>query len=134
VLVSGFAFGGTPRAAVRKAFSEYEISVSPELLQEYRDVPSILLASRKIDFDQFRALIAGIAAVVAVARTVHPRERIKRCRDPKDDMVLECCRAAGAEYLVTGDRDLLSIVDLPFVLKTLTPTGYLKIPLQRSTS
>jgi len=126
VLVSAFAFGGTPKAAVRKAFSECEICVSPELLQEYRDVPSILFASRKIDFDQFRALIAGIATVVSVARMVFPLEGMKVCRDPKDDMVLECCRAAGAEYLVTGDRDLLSIVDLPFALKTLTPAGFLK--------
>jgi len=126
VLVSAFAFGGTPRTAVRKAFSECEIYVSPELLQEYRSVPSFLLANRKIDFDQFRALIAGIATVVSVAEMVSPRERFKVCRDPKDDMVLQCCHAGRAEYLVTGDRDLLSIMGLSFALKILTPAGFLK--------
>jgi len=129
VLVSAFAFGGTPKAAVVKAFSEYEICVSPDLLREYRDVPSILLADQKLDSDQFRALIAGIAALVSVARMVYPGERISVCRDPKDDMVLECCLAAGAECLVTGDRDLLSIKNLAFGLKILTPARFLKLSL-----
>lgn len=126
--MSAFAFGGVPKAAVVKAFSENELCVSPRLLQEYRDVPSLLLSHRKLVPDQFIALIAGIAAVVSVARVVYPRERIKVCRDPKDDMVLECCLAAGAEYLVTGDRDLLSIRNLPFSLKILSPKGFLSQP------
>jgi len=113
---------------VIKAFSETDICVSPELLQEYRDVPSLLLSHRKLGADQFNALIAGIAAVVAAARMVYPKQRIMVCRDPEDDMVLECCLAAGADYLVTGDRDLLSIKNLPFGLKILTPKGYLDLP------
>jgi putative PIN family toxin of toxin-antitoxin system len=129
VLVSAFAFGGIPKAAVLKAFSEYEICVSPQILQEYRDVPSLLFARRKLVPGQFRALIAGIAAVVSAARVVYPRERIKVCRDPKDDMVLECCLAAGAEYLITGDRDLLSIKELPFRLRILSPRGFISHPL-----
>ena len=39
-------------------------------------------------------------------------------------MVLECCLAAKAEYLVTGDKDLLSLKDLPFPLKIVTPKNY----------
>ena len=31
------------------------------------------------------------------------------CRDPNDDMVLECAIVAGAELIVTGDKDLLAI-------------------------
>jgi uncharacterized protein len=29
------------------------------------------------------------------------------CRDPKDDIVLECAALASADSIVTGDRDLL---------------------------
>jgi predicted nucleic acid-binding protein len=29
------------------------------------------------------------------------------CRDPNDDMVLECAVAAGAQCVVSGDKDLL---------------------------
>lgn len=31
------------------------------------------------------------------------------CRDPKDDMVLECAVAAKAEIIVSGDKDLLDL-------------------------
>ena len=34
-------------------------------------------------------------------------ERI--CRDPKDDMLLACAKAAKADYLVSEDNDLLVI-------------------------
>jgi predicted nucleic acid-binding protein len=54
--------------------------------------------------EQFNTWIAGIAAVVATASMVLPRKRVKVCRDSSDDMLLECCLAAEAEYLVTGTR------------------------------
>jgi len=31
------------------------------------------------------------------------------CRDPKDDMVLECAVLAGAEIIVSGDKYLLTM-------------------------
>ena len=31
------------------------------------------------------------------------------CRDPDDDILLGCAAAGGADYLVTGDEDLLSV-------------------------
>jgi predicted nucleic acid-binding protein len=30
-------------------------------------------------------------------------------RDPKDDYYLSLCKEAGADFLITGDKDLLSI-------------------------
>jgi uncharacterized protein len=30
-------------------------------------------------------------------------------RDPNDDMIVACALAAGADYLVTRDKDLLSL-------------------------
>jgi predicted nucleic acid-binding protein len=30
-------------------------------------------------------------------------------RDPKDDHYLSLCKEAGADFLITGDKDLLSI-------------------------
>ncbi len=31
------------------------------------------------------------------------------CRDPNDDMVLECALLAGATHIVSGDKDLVSL-------------------------
>ena len=38
-----------------------------------------------------------------------PRITLDICRDPADDMGLECCLAARADMLLTGDKDLLTI-------------------------
>jgi uncharacterized protein len=129
VLVSAFVFGGVPAEAVRKAFRSCSISLSPDLLQEYRDVPSELLREHKITFPQFRSLIAGIAAVVTRARVFKPRKRLAICRDPKDDMLLECCLAAKAKVLVTGDKDLLELQGLPFPLATVSPKQFMAISI-----
>jgi uncharacterized protein len=125
VLVSAFVFGGVPAGAVKKAFSAYTICLSQALLQEYRDVPSDLLRKQKITDIQFRSLIAGIAAVVTRAKMLAPRKRLAICRDPKDDMLLECCLAAHAEILLTSDRDLLELRGLPFQLTTLSPRQFM---------
>ena len=126
VLVSAFAFGGVPAKAVRKACLEADLFVSPDLLKEYREVPGELAASGKITPAQYKALIAGIASVVASACVVRPRKRLKICRDPSDDMVVNCCLAAGADTLVSGDRDLLEIPRTAVRFLIVTPAVFLK--------
>jgi hypothetical protein len=40
------------------------------------------------------------------------------CRDPADDPFLSCAVAAGADYIVSGDRDLLDLCsfrDIPII-------------------
>lgn len=91
------------------------------MLREYREVPLALEAEGKIDHAQMKALISGIATVASKARIVLAGKKVSLCRDPKDNMLLECCLAAGADYLVTGDNDLLEISNLPFNLKIVTP-------------
>lgn len=50
----------------------------------------------------------ALQGVRGYVRLVSPgRRRITVVRDPKDNPILECARAARAKYLVTGDRDLL---------------------------
>jgi putative PIN family toxin of toxin-antitoxin system len=36
-----------------------------------------------------------------------PKERIDACRDPKDNKYIEAALASEAEFVVTGDKDLL---------------------------
>lgn len=56
-----------------------------------------------------KSLVAGIAAFVSEANVCNPKKRLIISRDPEDNMVMECCLAADADVLVTGDRDLLDI-------------------------
>ena len=89
-------------------------------------MPGELAASGKITPAQFKVLITGIASVVTSAYVVYPRKRLKICRDPSDDMIVNCCFAAGADYLVSGDRDLLEIPASEVLFRILTPAAFLK--------
>ena len=127
VLISAFAFGGVPAKAVKKAFSEADLYISPSLLDEYRNVPLAMKKAGKIDDNQFRCLIAGISAFVSKIKVIYPDLKIDICRDKSDNMVIECCVAAKADFLITGDKDLLSIKDLPYKFKILSPREYIRI-------
>ena len=126
MLISAFVFGGIPEKAVKKAFAEADRYVSPALLKEYREVPLILEDEKKLTQGQLKALISGLAAFVIRTIIVHPRSKISICRDPADNMLLECCLESQADILISGDRDLLDIKVLPFHLKILTPRKYLE--------
>jgi putative PIN family toxin of toxin-antitoxin system len=53
-------------------------------------------------------------------------ESITLCRDPKDDKFLELAVSGNAEYIITGDKDLLSL--RPFRnTKIVTPSEFLSV-------
>ena len=106
---------------MKKAFAETDIYVSPALLKEYRDVPLALEAEGKLIPLQLKTLISGLAAFVIRTIVVYPRKKIFICRDPADNMLLECCFESKADFLITGDKDLLDMKTPPFHLKILTP-------------
>ena len=49
------------------------------------------------------------SAFVESAEWIKLLESVRKCRDPKDDKFLELAVNGRAEYLVTGDRDLLTL-------------------------
>jgi len=99
-------------------------------LKEYRDVPIILEGQNKLTQAQLKALISGFAAFATRTIVVYPRKRISICRDPADNMLLECCFESKADILISSDRDLVDIKILPFDLKILTPRKFLELRLK----
>ncbi|MEW6681826.1 MAG: putative toxin-antitoxin system toxin component, PIN family [Nitrospirota bacterium] len=75
--------------------------------------PFILSEVQRVLARKFRASRAENVSAIrlireAAHRVVEPNVRVERtCRDPDDDHILACAREAEAEYLVTGDHDLL---------------------------
>ena len=53
------------------------------------------------------------------------RGTVKVCRDPNDDMFLECAALAKADLLVAGDKDLL-ILGTYKGTRIVTPSEYLR--------
>lgn len=84
----------------------YQAVYSFPLLVELVTTLSLPRIRRKYHFTE-----TDIATVVALLLTrgilVAPERRIEVCRDQTDDMVLEAAVAGRADYIVTGDEDLL---------------------------
>ena len=104
VLVSGVFWGGTPYRLLEHWMSgEIGVAVTRSVLDEYVRVLRELsdrepeLARQWIDF------IAADALVVEAA------VEIEMCRDPEDNKFLICAVSADADYVVSGDSDLLTL-------------------------
>jgi len=98
---------------------------SPELIDEIAAVlchPKIRTKYRTSpkDFEDIAALFALRGDLVT------GEERIRLCRDPDDDFLLEAAVSGNADYLVTGDEDLLSLKKLRQI-KILKPAPFLAI-------
>lgn len=48
-------------------------------------------------------------------KLVDPDFKFEDCRDPDDVVFVECAVSAGASYIVSGDKHLLEIKNLPGV-------------------
>jgi len=72
--------------------------------------------------------IDGLACWIDVPETL---ARQTFCRDVDDDKFIHAALAAGAPWLITGDRDLLAVPAQPN-LQILTPTDALKQITTRS--
>jgi predicted nucleic acid-binding protein len=68
VLISAFVFGGIPKEALLRVVRKSEIWISPDILDEYRQVPLELEQEGKITREQLKVLIAGIAALMLHAQ------------------------------------------------------------------
>jgi putative PIN family toxin of toxin-antitoxin system len=129
VLISA-AFGGTPLDAVGKAFSIGEIYLSPAIVAEIGG--TIERLSPKLGVEKAQILSDLWKQFQSLCRTAKPGRNVSICRDPKDDAYLSLCAAVTAEYLITGDKDLLAVDPtrvsaLPKGLKILTPRHFLEV-------
>jgi putative PIN family toxin of toxin-antitoxin system len=121
VLVSAFQFAkhrGAPRLAVDRAVRQDVIASCLEIEAE-----TMRILTRKFLWAADRAQNA-LDAVLARAIRVQLRGTVKQCRDPDDDMFLECAERASADYLVSGDRDLLTLGSYKGT-RILSPADYL---------
>lgn len=104
VLVSAYAFGGSPAALTRAAITgEVELVTSPALLAELARI-----LADKLGFDPGH-VEAVVRQVVRVADIVRPGTRLSVVADEPDNRVLECAVEGAAGLIVSGDRHLLAL-------------------------
>ncbi len=115
VLVSGLAYPGGVPGRIVAAWREggLEVVLSRYILDEMQRVlprlPRISLSPAQIrDF---------VDSFMFLADVVEPSDtQDERLRDPNDQPVLATLLAGPADYLVTGDKDLLALANLYPVL------------------
>jgi putative PIN family toxin of toxin-antitoxin system len=106
VWVSAARFGGVPREALIQASSQDEIIVCAEIENE-----TIRIMRRKFGVVESE-VHAGMQIFLRDATRVIVTGGLSGiCRDPKDDFILECAETGGADLIVTGDKDLLSLAN-----------------------
>jgi putative PIN family toxin of toxin-antitoxin system len=72
------------------------------------DAEIVRVLTGKFPWKQHRATSA-LQAILARGIRIKIRGTVKECRDPSDDMFLECTALAKADLLVAGDKDLLTL-------------------------
>jgi len=79
--------------------------LSPQILNEFKEV----ISRPKFGFSQ-EQINKSLKQIINIANIVMPSKKIDIIRDdPSDNMILECAEAGKADYIVSGDKHLLSL-------------------------
>ncbi|HMT22141.1 MAG TPA: putative toxin-antitoxin system toxin component, PIN family [Promineifilum sp.] len=131
VLISYLLLPGEEGAikAIIRAFRDgrFTLLLPEMLLQELTaTVESKLRLSRRISPSELASFTKGLATYgEKVDRLEEPFPGVTR--DPKDDYLLAYALIARADYLVTGDKDLLSLQGQIADLEIVTPAQFVDI-------
>ncbi len=118
--------GSVPRRALDRGLDQGSILISIPVLLEISE----LLTREKFDrylteSERLRFLVALLKETELVEIT----EQIDVCRDPKDNKFLELAICGKADFIITGDDDLLDLD--PFrELRIISPRDFLEASTQ----
>ncbi len=109
---------GTPRLAIEKAAREHTIAICHAIEEEVLRVLPTKFRWSPVDVS------AAMNAVFPFPLRVEISGNLRVCRDPNDDMVLECAVVSGAQFIITGDKDLL-VLDPYKGIRIVNPAEFL---------
>lgn len=127
VLVSGFATRGLCADVIRLILAEHELIIGDVVL---REVERVLKRKIGLPTEQIQEILAFLET-----QTVQPKPKLPsplQVRDEDDQWILASALAAKAEVLVTGDKDLLDVVDKVGGLTITDPRGFWNLVRKRS--
>jgi len=102
VFIAAVAGRGLCESLLELCLEEHELIASQELMDEVYTKLIKKIKLPEVTASEFCSLLRN-NATMAIPATVEKNA----CRDPKDLYLLGLCESACAEFLVTGDRDLL---------------------------
>ena len=106
VLVSGLLFGGAPGAVIEAAVEgTYTLALSASILAELEGL--LLRAKFGLHEEVVRTLVRDMESVAVVCYPTRSHQVVED--DPADNAIVDCAVEAKANYVVSGDRHLLSL-------------------------
>jgi putative PIN family toxin of toxin-antitoxin system len=123
VLISGVFWKGPP-FEILKAWQEqrFRLAISLPILEEYRRVLDEFAKERQMLV--LNSVLKVIELRSEIVKPVPFSEPV--CSDPDDDKFLEAAIAAGADYIVSGDKALLN-VKFHHEVEVVRPSRFLKL-------
>ncbi|MBX6422944.1 putative toxin-antitoxin system toxin component, PIN family [Thermosulfurimonas sp. F29] len=115
-----FPGGLAEKAIYRVLEGKDELFISKEILDE---LLRVLATKFSKDREELARLVVWLSEI---AQFVSPKRKITVLRDETDNRILEYAVEAGAEVIVTGDREILDLVQFEGI-RILSLREHLKI-------
>lgn len=90
---------------IRARKHDFDLILSDDILREFKGILKKKFKISSSDISEITDIITEAASEIFHKVSSAPRI----CRDPNDDMIIACAFDASADYIVTGDEDLLTL-------------------------
>lgn len=125
VWISALVFGGKPRQVLERCVqSGIQIALSEEIITEVRRNIRRKFAHFLPDFESLLIALDGHIERVALGSIT-----ISVSRDPDDNHVIETAAISNADYIVSGDKDLL-VLQRHETIRIVTPGEFMAVAEQ----
>jgi uncharacterized protein len=121
VLFASFLFDSGNCNKIMQMVTDGEIKnyISIEMLSEFEEK---LKKKFEVDNNTVQELLTF---TIFISQFINITVKIEKARDVKDNMVLETAVSADANYIITGDKDLLVLNEFKGI-KIISPHDFLK--------
>lgn len=117
-------FGGLPRTVIEQWFTQrITLCLSEEIVREYQRV---LREIKAVSSEEERDLIAAFTSGESVLYVNNPPPVDVVRDDPDDNKFIACALALEADYIVSGDADVLTL-DSYMGIPIVTPRQFLEM-------
>jgi putative PIN family toxin of toxin-antitoxin system len=104
VLIAAFLTEGLCSGLLIRARKQaFNLVLCDDIIREFEGILIKKFKLTATDVSEISAIVSEAASEILHKLGPIPNT----CRDPNDDMVIACAIAAAADYIVTGDEDLL---------------------------
>lgn len=107
LFVSGIFWGGNPYKLLKYWINDkFELIVTTEILDEYyRVINEISYKDKQLANEWLIFISKNIKIIKNVIN-------LRICRDEHDNKFINCAISGNADYLITGDKDLLDLAEV----------------------